>query len=84
MKTGLALLFLAQIGFSFGFFPELNFELPVEFQQDSLQYRNVLENVMEEQRYGCGQPMGEAENEGMKLIVRLKRMAACSQGIPRV
>ena len=82
MKIGISsLLFLTHIGFTFGFFPELDFNHPVEFHPDSLQeYRNWLE----EQSHGCGQPMGEAEEEGMKLIVRLKRMAACSQGISRV
>ena len=79
MQLSLALLFLSQIGFSVGVFPELIYNHPVVDHQGSLEvYRNVLENLVEKEGQGCGQPMGESEKEGMKLIVRLKRMAECS------
>ena len=85
MKTSLTLLFFAQIGFSFGFFLELNYDSPVEDHEERFQeYRYVLENVREEPSYDCGQHMGKVEKGGMKLILRLKRMAGCFRGMSRV
>ena len=75
MKAGLIFLFLVKIGFSFVYFPDLNADFPVDTQQDSFQeYGNRFADFFEAPRYGCGQPMGEVEEGGMKLIVRLKRM----------
>ena len=79
MQLSLFLFFLAQIGFSVGIFPELIYNHPDVDHQDSLEvFRNVMENLVENEGQGCGEPMGESEKEGMKLIVRLKRMAGCS------
>ena len=79
MQLSLVLLFLAQIGFSVGVFPELIYDHPIVDHQDSLEvYRNVMENLVRKEGQGCGQPMRESENEEMKLIVRLKRMSECS------
>ena len=85
MKTGLILLFLAQLGFSWGFFPELNFPVEEHQVQESLGgNRNLPENDLEQARNGCGQPMDEDEEGQLKLITRLKRMTACSGGTPSV
>ena len=76
MHLSLFLLFLTQIGFSVGVFPELIYNHPGH--QDSLDgYRNVLENLLEKEGQGCRQPMEESEKKGMKLMARLKRMAEC-------
>ena len=79
MQLSLFIFFVAQIGFSLGVFPELIYNHPDVDHQDSLEgYRNVLENLVEKEGKGCEQPIGESEKEGMKLILRLKRMAGCS------
>ena len=78
MQLSLVLLFFARIRFSVGFFPELIYNHPVHVPQDSLEgYRNVQEHFGEKEGRGCRQPMEESEKEGMKLMVRLKRMAEC-------
>ena len=77
MKSFFIILFsLAQIGASFGFYPELDFDIP----DDSLE---ELGNILQEQRprSGCKHHMEKAEAGGLKLIVRLKRMIVCTGGI---
>ena len=68
MQLSLVLLFLAQIGFSVGVFPELIYDHPIVDHQDSLEvYRNVMENLVRKEGQGCGQPMRESENEEMEV-----------------
>ena len=81
MKVGIALLFALQIGLCFGFYPELFYDVPADSLEE---YGNVEEYFPAEPRHGCRQPMGEAEADGIKLIVRLKRMAGCRGGVQSV
>ena len=78
MKVGITLLFAVQIVLCVGFYPELYFGVPVDSLEE---YGNVDEYFPAEPRHGCRQPIGEAKAEGMKLIVRLKRMAGCRGGV---
>jgi hypothetical protein len=81
MQVGTVLFFAVQIGLSVGFYPELFFDGPVDSLEE---YGNGNEYFSAEPGHGCRQPMGEAEAGGIKLIVRLKRMAGCRGGVQLV
>ena len=81
MKVGIALFFAVQIGLSDVFHPELSYDVPFNTLEE---YGNVDEIFQAEPRHGCRQTIGEAEAEGLKLIVRLKRMAGCRDGVQSV
>ena len=78
MKIGITLIFVVQIGLSVAFYPELFYDGQVD---SSGEYGNVAEYFPAEPRHGCRQPMGDAEADGIKLIVRLKKMAGCIQSV---
>ena len=79
MKTWLVLIFLFQIGFSFDFLNELDFQ--VDNVQDSfgLGGTGPGQETADNEMVDCHQgEEGNAENK-MKLVVRLKRMAECGR-----
>ena len=92
MKAGLVLIFLSQLGFSFGFLHEL------DFQVDNVQNRHgwvgtrtgpgqeTVDNVVNPEvanlantMVGCHQDGDRNAENKMKLVVRLKRMAECGR-----
>ena len=80
MRTGIILFLILQMELSFGFHPELDHAYPAdtlaESNEEGYEY-NQVENVDEEPRHGCRPAMSQEEQGGIKLIVRLKRMANC-------